>query len=166
VAAILDIFWSRVAALFRMMERLGTAMAQKEIQISDIHATRRAMSEKIDMLANRLHSIVAGPKRAVDTCLENLRQAKQAIEASASVTAHNGTPVHRAVAETIEQTKACLHLSKGVDQDPWMMLGSALLMGYILGSSRDGKSSTGRRAHAEVKRSLALHSSTSSAPSS
>lgn len=155
-----------MAALFRMMERLGTAMAQKEIQISDIHATRCAMSEKIDMIVNRLHSIVAGPKRAVDICLENLRQAKQAIEAPASVTAHNGTPVQRAVAETIEQAKACLHLSKGVEQDPWMMLGSAFLMGYILGSSRDGNSSTGHRAYAEVKRSQALRTSTSSSPSS
>ena len=56
-------------------------MDQTEIHITrDIEETRRAMGEKIEMIANRIHNTIVGPKIAADRLIENLNHARLAMQ--------------------------------------------------------------------------------------
>ena len=133
-------------------------MDQEGIQIKrSINETRLAMGEKIDMIANRVHTTIVGPKIAADNLIENLGQAKKAMQEQTLVIDKDNEPIHHAVAETIERVKAILYLIERVNQDPWIMLGSALLVGYILGNLNRGNLLAIRHAHSDnikVERSM------------
>jgi len=133
-------------------------MDQEEIQIRrSINETRIAMGEKIDMIANRVYTTIAGPKIAADSLIENLVQAKKTMQEQTAVIDKGDKPIHHAVAETIERVKAILYLIERVNQDPWIMLGSALLVGYIIGSLNRVNSLAIRHAHSDnikVERSI------------
>jgi hypothetical protein len=133
-------------------------MDQEGIQIKrSINETRLAMGEKIDMIANRVHTTIVGPKIAADNLIENLGQAKKAMQEQTLVIDKDNEPIHYAVAETIERVKAILYLIERVNQDPWIMLGSALLVGYILGNLNRGNLLAIRHAHSDnikVERSM------------
>jgi len=133
-------------------------MDQEEIQIRrSINETRIAMGEKIDMIANRVYTTIAGPKIAADSLIENLVQAKKTMQEQTAVIDKGDKPIHHAVAETIERVKAILYLIERVNQDPWIMLGSALLVGYIIGSLNRGNSLAIRHTHSDnikVERSI------------
>ena len=127
-------------------------MDQREIDIKkDMNETRAAMGKKIDMIANRIHHTIVGPKLAADHLIENLSQAKKAMQATTSVTVNGTDPIHPAVAETIERVQAIFHLIEQTKREPWIMLGSALLMGYVIGSLNRGNVLTIRHANSEVK---------------
>jgi len=133
-------------------------MDQEGIQIKrSINETRLAMGEKIDMIANRVHTTLVGPKIAADNLIENLGQARKAMQEQTLVIDKDNEPIHHAVAETIERVKAILYLIERVNQDPWIMLGSALLVGYILGNLNRGNLLAIRHAHSDnikVERSM------------
>ena len=133
-------------------------MDQEEIQIrKNINETRIAMGEKIDMITNRVHNTIVGPKIAADNLIENLVQAKKSMQEQTLVMDKDGEPIHHAVAETIERVKAILYLIERVNQDPWIMLGSALLVGYIIGGLNRGNLLAIRHAHSDnikVERSM------------
>jgi hypothetical protein len=133
-------------------------MDPEEIQIiKNINETRIAMGEKIDMIANQVHTTIVGPKIAADNLIENLAQAKNTMQEQAGVIDNDDKPVHHAVAETIERVKAILYLIERVNQDPWIMMGSALLVGYIIGSLNRGNLLAIRHAHSDnikVERSM------------
>ena len=115
-------------------------MDQTEIhRIRDIEETRRAMGEKIEMIANRIHNTIVGPKIAADRLIENLNRARQAMQEAPSTTGNSVHPIHHAVAETIERLKATIDVIEQVKRDPWVMLGSAVVMGYVLGTLNRGK---------------------------
>ena len=127
-------------------------MDQREIDIKkDINETRAAMGRKIDMIANRIHHTIVGPKLAADSLIENLRQAKKAMQATTSITGNGTDPVHPAVAETIERVQAIFHVIEQTKREPWIMLGSALLVGYVIGSLNRGNVLTVRHVNSELK---------------
>jgi hypothetical protein len=133
-------------------------MGQEEIQIRrSIDETRIAMGEKIDMIANRVHDTIVGPKIAADNLIENLGQARKAMQEQTLVIDKCDMPIHHAVAETIERVKSILYLIERVNQDPWVMFGSALLVGYIIGSLNRGNLLAIRHAHSDnikIERSI------------
>ena len=133
-------------------------MDQEEIQIRrSINETRIAMDEKIDMIINRVHNTIIGPKITADNLIENLVQAKKAMQEQTLVIDKCDMPIHHAVAETIERVKAILYLIERVNQDPWIMFGSALLVGYIIGSLNRGNLLAIRHAHSDnlkIERSI------------
>jgi hypothetical protein len=125
-------------------------MDQEEIQIrKSINETRIAMGEKIDMITDRVRNTIAGPKIVADNLIENLAQGKKAMQEQTLVIDKCDIPIQHAVAETIERVKAILYLIERVNQDPWTMFGSALLVGYILGSLNRGNLLTIRHAHSD-----------------
>lgn len=125
-------------------------MDQEGIQIKkSINETRIAMGEKIDMITNRVHDTIVGPKIAADNLIENLVQAKKAMQEQTLVIDKCDMPIHHAVAETIERVKAILYLIERVNRDPWIMFGSALLVGYIIGSLNRGNLLAIRNAHSD-----------------
>lgn len=133
-------------------------MDQEDIQIRrSINETRIAMDEKIDMIINRVHNTIVGPKIAADNLIENLVQAKKAMQEQTLAIDKCDMPIHHAVTETIERVKAILYLIERVNQDPWIMFGSALLVGYIIGSLNRGNLLAIRHAHSDnikIERSI------------
>jgi hypothetical protein len=133
-------------------------MDQEEIQIRrSINETRLAMGEKIDMIAHQVHNTIVGPKKAADNLIENLVEAKKAMQEQTLVIDKCDKPIHHAVAETIERVKAILYLIERVNQDPWIMFGSSLLVGYIIGSLNRGNLLAIRHAHSDnikIERSI------------
>ncbi len=133
-------------------------MDQEEIQIiKNINETRIAMDEKIGMIANRVHTTIIGPKIVADSLIENLTHAKVIMQEQAAVIDNGDNPIQHAVTETIERVKTILYLIERVNQDPWIMMGSALLVGYIIGSLNRGNLLAIRHAHSDnikVERSL------------
>jgi hypothetical protein len=139
-----------------VIERLNTAMDQTEIHmIRNIEETRKAMDEKIDRIAKRIHHTIVGPKIAADRLIENLSHAQKAMQETPLTTKNGAHPIHQAVADTIERVKAGIALLEQVKQDPWVMFSSALLMGYVLGSLNRVRVNVvpSSHAHPEVKNS-------------
>jgi hypothetical protein len=138
--------------------KVGFSMDQEEVRIrSSINETRFAMGEKIDMITNRVHNTIVGPKIAVDNLIENLAQAKKTMQEQTLAIDKCDNPTQHTVVETIERVKAILYLIERVKQDPWAMFGSALLVGYIIGSLNRGNLLTIRHAHSDnikVERSM------------
>lgn len=135
-------------------ERLNTAMDQTEIHlINRIEETRRAMGDKVDMIANRIHNTIIGPKIAADRLIDNLNHARQAMQEAPSAMDNGVHPIHQAVAEAIERLKASIDLIEQVKRQPWVMLGSAVVMGYVLGTLKREQAFPSRRAQPAVTRS-------------
>jgi hypothetical protein len=132
-------------------------MDQREIHlIRNIEETRRAMGDKIDMIANRIHNTIVGPKIAADRLIENLNHARLAMQQAPSTTDNGAHPIHQAVTETIERLKATIDLIEQVKRDPWVMLGSAVIMGYVLGTLNRGNAVPSRQGQPEVEKSYGL----------
>jgi hypothetical protein len=89
--------------------------------------------------------------------MENLNQAKVAMQEAESVADNGAKPTHHAVAETIERVQTTILPIKQVKQDPWTILGSALLMGYVIGSSNGGGLMAIRHAPLAVEKTRQLH---------
>jgi hypothetical protein len=123
----------------------------------DIDETRSAMAAKLEMISSRVHNTIVGPKRVVDGLLENLNQLKIAMQEATSLADSGANPTHDALAESIERAKTTIHLVEQVKQDPWTMLGSALLMGYVIGSLNGGGLVAIRRASLAVEKTRQLH---------
>jgi hypothetical protein len=135
-------------------------MDQREIHIKrTIEETRSAMGEKIDMIANRIHNTIIGPKIAADNLIENLREYKEAMQETTPITGNGANAIHQAVAETIERVKATITIIEQVKQDPWIMLAGAVLIGYAIGNLNRGDLFTLRHAHPEVRKSRELQPS-------
>jgi hypothetical protein len=125
-------------------------MDQEEIRIKrSISETRIAMDEKINLIVERVHHTIREPKIAADNLIENLVQAKKSMQEQTLIIDKCDTPVQQAVAETVERVKAILYLIERVKQDPWIMLGGALSVGYIIGSLNRGNLLAIRHAHSD-----------------
>jgi hypothetical protein len=86
----------------------------------DIEDTRSAITEKLEILEERVWEIVEGAQSSVEDIVENIR----------------GT-----VGDTVETVKRTLDVPYQVDQHPWLMFGGATLAGYLLGSWGGGSTS-------------------------
>lgn len=139
-------------------------MDQTEIHMrKNIEETRGAMGEKIDMIANRLHNTIIGPKVAADHLVDTLSAYTKAMQETTSATHNDGNAIHQAVAETIERVKATFNIIEQVKQDPWIMLAGAVLMGYVLSQLNGGHVFTLRQAHPQAQESRGLQSPTPAA---
>jgi ElaB/YqjD/DUF883 family membrane-anchored ribosome-binding protein len=147
-----------------VIERPDTRMDQREIHIKrTIEETRSAMGEKIDMIANRIHNTIIGPKIVADNLIESLKEYQEAMQETTSITNDGDNAIHRAVAETIERVKATINIIEQVKRDPWIMVAGAVLIGYVIGNLNRGDLLTLRHAHPEVQKSRELHSPASAA---
>ena len=114
--------------------------------ITDTHKniadTRLAMTEKLEMLEQRVRETVEGAqssagdmvenvKETVDTTVETMRQTVEGAQSSVEDIVENVT---RTVEETVATVKRTFDLHYQVDQHPWLLVGGSLLVGYLLGS--------------------------------
>jgi ElaB/YqjD/DUF883 family membrane-anchored ribosome-binding protein len=86
----------------------------------DIEDTRSAITEKLEILEERVRETVEGAQSSVHEIVETVK----------------GT-----VGDTVETVKRTFDVPYQVDQHPWLMVGGATLAGYLLGSWGGGSMS-------------------------
>jgi ElaB/YqjD/DUF883 family membrane-anchored ribosome-binding protein len=100
----------------------------------EIEDTRAAMIEKIELMEERVQETIAGAKSTVESAMQGFKQVQETVEKAKSTADSIIESVKGTVDETIEHAKSTSELIAQVNQNPWIMFGSALLVGYILGS--------------------------------
>jgi hypothetical protein len=128
------------------------AVDQQETQIRrEIEYTRAAMSAKVAMIQERIEGTVdetgSTVIRAMNTVLERVQQVQDMIQ---NVTSTVDTTVERiqdVTHKAIAEGKPGIELIADMHRRPWVMLGAAVVVGYILGS--------GGRPSSEVRPAIA-----------
>ena len=126
-------------------------MDQREVDLEkDIEGTRAVMAEKIDMIEGRVHETMHGAKATVDNVMDTVKGVQETIDDVKSTIDNLLETIKYTMEETIERVKYTAGVIEQVDQNPWIMFGSAVLTGYVL-SGLDETSSSGRHYTAERK---------------
>lgn len=113
-------------------------MVQKESSLErDIEDTRAVMTEKIDLIENRMNETVEGTKATIDNVMEKVKGVQETIDTAKSTIDNILDTLKRTMEETIERVKYTSGVIEQVDQSPWIMLGSAVLTGYVLGGMNE-----------------------------
>jgi uncharacterized membrane protein len=116
-------------------------MVQKEGSLEkDIEDTRAVMTEKIDMIEDRVNETMEGTKATIDNVVEKVKGVQETIDTAKSTIDNILETMKHTMEETIERVKYTSTVIEQVDQNPWIMLGSAVLTGYILGGLNEGGS--------------------------
>ena len=116
-------------------------MVQKESVLErDIEDTRAVMTEKIDMIENRVNETMEGTKATIDNVMEKVKGVQETIDTAKSTIDNILETIKHTIDETIERVKYTSTVIEQVDQSPWIMLGSAVLTGYVLGGLSEGES--------------------------
>ena len=140
-------------------------MDQREAYIKqNIVETRDAMSEKIERIENHIYKAMEGPKSAIDTVMWNIDRFKDALEETKLAMDQSIVRINQAVDETLVRVNSTADLLGQVKQDPWIMVGSAILMGYVIGSLNRGDLFAMRHARTQVRESCGLESPASAFP--
>jgi hypothetical protein len=100
----------------------------------DIEDTRAVMAEKIEMIEERVHETMEGTKSTIDNVMDKVKGVQETIEGAKSTIDNLLETIQQTVEETIERAKYTADLIEQVNQNPWLMFGSAILTGYILSS--------------------------------
>jgi ElaB/YqjD/DUF883 family membrane-anchored ribosome-binding protein len=124
-------------------------MDQREQQVrKDIDDTRAVMSEKIEMIEDRVHETMETTRSTIDHVIDNVKHVQGTVEQTKSSIDNILETVKHSIDETIERAKYTADLIDQVNRNPWIMFGCAILAGYIL-SSIDREQSYGSRPHHE-----------------
>jgi hypothetical protein len=120
-------------------------MDQKESHIrTDIEGTRTAMTEKIEMIEDRMHETMEGTQSTIDNIMDGVKRVQGTVEEAKSAVDNIIETVKYTMDETIERVKYTTDLIEQVNQNPWIMFGSAILIGYVLSGINQGGSLTPR----------------------
>jgi archaellum component FlaC len=110
-------------------------MDQRQSQVGkDIENTRAVMAEKIDMIEDRVNETMEGTKTTIDSVVHKVKDVQGTIEDAKSTVDSLLDTIKQSMEETMERVKSTAGLIEQVDQNPWIMFGSAILTGYILSS--------------------------------
>jgi uncharacterized membrane protein len=116
-------------------------MVQKEDSLEkDIEDTRAVMTEKIDMIEGRVNETMEGTKATINNVMEKVKGIQETIDDTKSTIDNILETIKHTMEETIERVKYTSTVIEQVDQNPWIMLGSAVLTGYVLGGLHEGRS--------------------------
>src|SRR5215475_8787855 len=116
-------------------------MVQNEGRLEkDIEDTRAVMTEKIDMIEDRVNETMEGTKATIDNVMEKVKGVQETIDSTKSTIDNILETIKHTMEETIERVKYTSTVIEQVDQNPWIMLGSAVLTGYVLGGLNEGRS--------------------------
>jgi ElaB/YqjD/DUF883 family membrane-anchored ribosome-binding protein len=142
-------------------------MDQTENHIKhNIEETRAAMNEKLGIIEQRVHRTMEGTKSTIDSFAEGVDRIKEAIEGTTSAIDNSIGAFKYAVDETVERVSSTAALIDQVKQNPWIMLGSAVLLGYVIGSLNRQEALDKGQAPNEATPSFASHPAAASPVSS
>jgi uncharacterized membrane protein len=117
-------------------------MVQKQNDLEkDIEDTRAVMTEKIDMIEGRVHDTMEGTQNTINNVMDKVKDVQTTIEDAKATIDNILETIKHTMEETIERVKYTSTVIEQVDQNPWIMFGSAVLTGYVLGGMNEGKSS-------------------------
>ena len=115
-------------------------MDQKESQVGkDIEDTRTVMAEKIEMIEDRVHETMEGTKSTIDNVMDKVKGVQGTIEEAKSTVDNLLETIKQTMEETVVRVKYTANLIEQVDQNPWIMFGSAVLTGYVLSNLNRGR---------------------------
>jgi uncharacterized membrane protein len=110
----------------------------------DIEDTRAVMTEKIDMIENRVNETMEGTKVTINNVMDKVKGVQETIDTTKSTIDNVLETIKNTIEETIDRVKYTSAVIEQVDQNPWIMLGSAVLTGYVLGGLSEGESNEGK----------------------
>jgi len=100
----------------------------------DIEGTRAAMTEKVDIVAERAQGTMEAVKSTADRAMVGFKQVQETVDGAKSAVNTVIESVKLTVEEIVERVNTTADLLDQVWQNPSIMLGGAILLGYILGS--------------------------------
>src|SRR5688572_17181451 len=103
-----------------MADRAGDRLQDIDHTCQDIEDTRSAITEKLEILEERVRETVEGAQSTVEEIVETVKET---------------------IGDTVETVKRTFDVQYQVDQHPWLMVGGATLAGYLLGSCGGGRAS-------------------------
>jgi ElaB/YqjD/DUF883 family membrane-anchored ribosome-binding protein len=110
-------------------------MDQRERQLQhEIAVTREAMGQKIAMIEARVHAALDGARGTVDSLMESFERIQQTVTQTKATVDSLMEAVETTTSEAADNVRCAATLIQQVKQRPWLTLGSAVLVGYILGS--------------------------------
>lgn len=110
-------------------------MDQREGHIrKDIEETRAAMTEKIEKIEDRVHETMEGTRSTIDHVMDNVKQVQSTVDKAKSAVDNIMDTIKYTMDETLERVKYTTDLIEQVNQNPWIMFSSAIMVGYVLGS--------------------------------
>jgi ElaB/YqjD/DUF883 family membrane-anchored ribosome-binding protein len=107
-----------------------------------IEELRAAVTENVGRVEKRVQETVDGIKSTVENALEGFKQVQETVDGAKGAVDEILEHVKGTVNDTAERIKPATDLLDYVQQNPWLLLGGAILMGYIAGSFMSGKASS------------------------
>jgi ElaB/YqjD/DUF883 family membrane-anchored ribosome-binding protein len=107
----------------------------------EIEATCKARDAKIALIEARVHEALDGAKGTVDSVMESFERIQQTVAQAKATVDSLMAVVEAATSEAADNVRSGAALIQQVRQRPWITFGSAILMGYILGSLASAQSS-------------------------
>jgi ElaB/YqjD/DUF883 family membrane-anchored ribosome-binding protein len=93
-----------------------------------------AVTENMAGIEDRVQQTVEGLKLTVHNAMEGFKQMQATADGAKTAIDEMLEGVKDTVHEMVEPVKPAADLLGYVQQNPWLLVGSAILMGYILGS--------------------------------
>jgi len=108
----------------------------------DIEETRASMTEKLELLEERVRDTLEETKIAVDDIVENVKgtvdetvdAVKDTVDGAKSTVENIVENVKETMDDTMTRVKQSFDLRYQVEQHPWLMLGGSVVAGSILAS--------------------------------
>jgi ElaB/YqjD/DUF883 family membrane-anchored ribosome-binding protein len=103
---------------------------------------RDAVTEHTGRVEAQVQETVDGVKATVESAMEGFKQVQETVGEAKAAVDEILESVQGTVHETVERMQPAADLLEHVQQNPWLLLGGAILMGYILGSLAGEKGSS------------------------
>ena len=99
-------------------------------------------TEDMPRVEERVQETIDGIKSTVDSALEGFKQVQETVDGAKTAVEETLESVKATVHETVERVQPLAGLLDYVQQNPWLLVGSAILLGYILGNLASEKVSS------------------------
>ena len=124
-----------------MAERADDFQQNIEETRQDIEDTRTSMTEKLELLEERVRETLEETKSVVEDIVENVKDTvgetvgavKETVEGAKSTVEGIVENVKDTMDDTVTTVKQAFDVPYQVNQHPWLMVGSAVLLGSFLG---------------------------------
>jgi hypothetical protein len=125
-----------------MAERADNLQQSIEETRHDMEETRASMTEKLELLEERVRETLEETKSAVEDIVENVRDTvdetvgvvKETVEGTKSTVEDIVENVKGTMDDTVTTVKQTFDLSYQANQHPWLFFGGAVLLGGFLSS--------------------------------
>lgn len=133
-----------------MAERADDLQQNIEETRQDIEDTRTSMTEKLELLEERVRETLEETKSVVEDIVENVKDTvgetvdavKETVDGAKSTVEGIVENVKDTMDDTVTTVKQTFDLSYQVTQRPWLMVGGAVLLGSFLGGLSQRRSRT------------------------